>query len=54
MKGQDWSLCENGERHDGAVKGAVVEFAKKHNLNVEVTKEDWPSWLFRKPKDILI
>ena len=29
---QDWSLCMNGTRNEGAVKGAVDEFAHEHGL----------------------
>eukprot|EP00667_Euglena_gracilis_P019843 EG_transcript_21334 len=50
VKNQDWTLCENGERHPEAVKGAVVEFAQKRGLSICVTKEDFPSWLIRKPQ----
>lgn len=55
----DWSLCANGEMHQGAVKAAVEEFAFRHRLHVSVTywREDWPSWLITKPirrsKDLL-
>eukprot|EP00667_Euglena_gracilis_P016120 EG_transcript_16810 len=45
----DWSLCQNGERHVEAVKGAVVEFAQRRGLPICVTREVWPSWLIRKP-----
>ncbi|GAB4813768.1 hypothetical protein N2152v2_000814 [Parachlorella kessleri] len=42
---QDWSLCMNGTRNEGAVKGAVDEFALKHGLqilnrNIGTTAED--------------
>lgn len=46
---QDWGLCEDGSRNEGAVKGAVNEFAAKHNLVVTFTKESWPTWFIRKP-----
>jgi hypothetical protein len=51
VKGMDWSLCMNGESHPGAVKGAVVEFAVRYNLQVYVTygESQWPSWMIRKP-----
>lgn len=47
---QDWSLCMDGTRNRGAVKGAVDEFAAAHNLTLTVTCEEmWPSWIARKP-----
>jgi hypothetical protein len=46
----DWSLCMNGTRHPGAVKGAVLQFAQETGTQVVVTYgEAWPSWLIRKP-----
>jgi len=33
---QDWSLCMNGTRNEGAVKGAVDEFAQEHGLQILV------------------
>lgn len=49
---QDWSLCMNGTKHPGAVKGAVRDFAAKNNLKIYMTDEtDWPSWLVRKGID---
>jgi len=41
----------NGTKNEGAVKGAVDEFAQKHGLTVLVTywDKDWPSWFARKP-----
>jgi len=47
--GQDWSLCLNGTRNDGAVKGAVLEWAVQHCLTIVVTQDGWPSWVVRKP-----
>lgn len=48
---QDWSLCANGTRATGAVKGAVDEFAQKHDLQVSVTYKEanWYTWVVRKP-----
>lgn len=46
---QDWGICEDGSRNEGAVKGAVDDFAKKHNLTVTFNKEEWPTWFIRKP-----
>ena len=48
--GQDWSLCEDGTRNEGAVKEAVTDFAQQHNLQLSVTyREDFPTWYARKP-----
>jgi hypothetical protein len=50
VHGQDWSLCEDGSRNPGAVKGAVMEFALQHNLKVEaIFQNEQPSWIMRKP-----
>jgi predicted O-methyltransferase YrrM len=48
---QDWSLCADGSRHAGAVKGAVDEFAAAHGLSVLVTYNEpaFPTWVARKP-----
>lgn len=48
---QDWSLCLDGTRNMGAVKGAVDEFARRHGLHILATYREpsWPSWLTRKP-----
>ena len=43
---QDWSVCGNGTRNEGAVKGAVNDFVKNKNVTIHVTKEVWPSWWF--------
>jgi len=48
---QDWSVCDDGSVHPGAVKGAVDEFALNNGLTVAVTyrEPNWPSWLVVKP-----
>jgi predicted O-methyltransferase YrrM len=47
MPGDDWSLCEDGSVHEGAVKAAVTEFAAEHGLFLYVTQEGpWISWMF--------
>ena len=46
---QDWSLCMDGTVNEGAVKGAVEEFAAKHGLVVTVMFDRWPSWMLQKP-----
>lgn len=47
---QDWSLCEDGTRDQRAVQGAVMDFAKKHNIQLLKTyHEEWPTWYARKP-----
>eukprot|EP00667_Euglena_gracilis_P017570 EG_transcript_18523 len=45
----DWALCQNGERHLEAVRGAVLEFARGRSLSICVTQEFYPTWLIRKP-----
>ena len=48
--GKDWGLCQDGTRNEGAVRGAVDDFAAKHDLQVVVTyRDDWNSWMIRKP-----
>lgn len=51
----DWSICLDRSRHEGAVKGAVKQFAKKHGIKVYTTwKHDitnkerlqWPQWIY--------
>lgn len=51
----DWGICYDGTRHEGAVKGAVKQFATKHGLAVYSTwkkdstykeKQAWPQWIF--------
>lgn len=34
---EDWGLCMNGTRNEGAVKGAVTDFAQRLGLTVAVT-----------------
>jgi hypothetical protein len=50
---QDWSKCHDGSVHEGAVKGAVDDFATKHGLTVTVTWQEpmWSTWVMRKPSD---
>ena len=42
----NWSICANGTVNEGAVKGAVDEFALKKGLSVSLTTHDGvsPSW----------
>jgi hypothetical protein len=51
MSEQDWSVCADGSKHDGAVRGAVDEFFGQLGLQVLVTYRDgpWVSWVVRKP-----
>lgn len=52
LRGQDWGLCMNGTRNEGAVKGAVNEFFLPKGITVTVTyfkQMAWMSWLVRKP-----
>lgn len=48
-KEEDWSKCEDGSNHPEAVKGAVDDFAKKHDLKIITSNEDFPSWFVQKP-----
>lgn len=50
----DWGICYDGSRNDGAVKGAVLDFAKANSLEVYTTKMDYPysSWIFS-PKGLV-
>ncbi|KAI8927914.1 hypothetical protein BC831DRAFT_450950 [Entophlyctis helioformis] len=36
VPGQDWGVCGDGSRNEGAVMGAVLEFSQKHSLQVIV------------------
>lgn len=50
--GQNWEVCMDGSKNDGAVQGAVDEFAHKHGLTVSVTWGEfhqWRTWIIRKP-----
>ncbi len=46
---QDWAICADGTRKEGAVKGAVNLFAIHHNLLIGRTEEAFPSWYTVKP-----
>lgn len=55
----DWGLCGDGTRHQGAVKGAVKHFAKSRDIQVYSTwkadtagkeKNFWPQWIFESKK----
>jgi hypothetical protein len=54
--GQDWTLCATGERHQGAVKGAVDGFTRNHNHQLVITYQDspWNTWMFRKEEKKLL
>lgn len=49
--GQDWAVCGDSTRHEGAVKGAVDEFFGEKGVQVMVTykEQHWNSWYARKP-----
>ncbi len=51
--GQDWTVCMDGSRHPGGVKGAVNEFARKLGLTVVVCNHE-TSWLIRKPHSLRV
>ena len=46
----DWSICEDGTIHQGAVKGAVDDFAEEHGLQVLVSywERDLFTWSIAK------
>jgi hypothetical protein len=46
---QDWSVCQDGTIRPSAVKGAVNDFVASKQVQLVVTKEEWPSWITRKP-----
>ena len=48
---QDWSRCLDGSVNQGAVKGAVETFARKHGLSFSVmySTTAWTSWMLQKP-----
>lgn len=51
-EGDDWGLCGNGSYHRGAVKGAVLDFARRVNVSEDSVKQTghvknaFPSWYF--------
>lgn len=53
-KDDDWRYCADGSFHEGCVKGAVNEFAQKHNLSVYTTSPNVEgpsiSWLYSPKK----
>lgn len=49
---QDWGLCADGTRNEGAVRGAVEDFAMRHGLVISVCYEEkviWKTWMVQKP-----
>jgi len=48
-KGEDWSICQDGTKHEGAVRGAVEEFFLAKGLTITVTYLRGVSWLVQKP-----
>lgn len=46
VHGQDWSVCYDGSKNTGAVKGAVDDFAKLKSLQVLVSykESEWHTW----------
>ncbi len=45
-----YAECPNGTKHSGAVKVAVEDFARQHDLQLSATYHDAPynSWIIRK------
>jgi len=50
--GQDWGVCQDSTRNDGAVKGAVDDFVSTNHLSLHITTDEWPTWITRKPQII--
>jgi|688.fasta_scaffold102751_3 hypothetical protein len=50
VPGQDWSICYDGTKNVGAVKGAVNDFAALNNLQVLVSYKEsaWHTWTLLK------
>ena len=51
-EGEDWSVCGDGMRHEGSVRGAVEEFFLPKGLTITVTywlELNWFTWLVQKP-----
>jgi len=48
VTGQDWSICGNGTKNAGAVKGAVQDFAREKGLRIHSTSttDEWPCWVY--------
>lgn len=51
VRGQDWSLCQDGRIFPQAVKGAVLDFALPRGLTVSVTYQErnFFTWMIQKP-----
>jgi predicted O-methyltransferase YrrM len=43
---QDWSICYDGSINEGAVKGAVDDFARENNLQILLSYQEmkWHTW----------
>ncbi len=51
MTHEDWGLNYDGPRHEGAVEGAVREFANRVDRQLSITYSEghmWTTWLMRK------
>jgi hypothetical protein len=49
---QDWSICMDGTKNEGAVRGAVQDFAAQKGLVLSVMYKEqgiWASWMVQKP-----
>ncbi|CAB9526782.1 expressed unknown protein [Seminavis robusta] len=46
---ENWPKCEDGSHQPRSARGAVEDFAKKHNLNIKTTQGSCPTWLIQKP-----
>lgn len=52
-KDDDWGVCESGERQEGAVKAAVLDFARYHRIpKVYVIPQQFKTWYVRKPERV--
>lgn len=48
----DYGICMDGTRNEGAVRGAVEDFAMAHGLTISVSYRDggfWSTWMVQKP-----
>lgn len=50
---EDWSLCKDGTFQPRAVKGGVEDFAKKLDLTIVTTLEDFATWIIQKPYQVI-
>jgi hypothetical protein len=52
---QDWSVCSDGMKNPGAVRGAVEDFTNEMGLVLTVefkAGHSWKSWMVQKPSKV--